>query len=60
MATVELTTENFESVIGGADLALVDVLAQEAVSQWMANFNPRPADAPQFAELYRRAFRDFE
>src|SRR4249919_781801 len=24
MATVELTAENFESVIGGADLALVD------------------------------------
>jgi alcohol dehydrogenase len=46
--------------VAGADLALVDVLAQEAVSQWTANFNPRPADAPQFAELYRRAFRDFE
>ena len=27
MATVELTTENFESVIGGADLALVDFWA---------------------------------
>jgi alcohol dehydrogenase len=44
----------------GADPALVDVLAQEAISQWTANFNPRPADPPQFAELYRRAFRDFE
>jgi thioredoxin 1 len=27
MATVELTAENFESVIGGADLALVDFWA---------------------------------
>ena len=27
MATVELTTENFEAVIGGADLALVDFWA---------------------------------
>jgi thioredoxin 1 len=27
VATVELTTENFESVIGGADLALVDFWA---------------------------------
>ena len=28
MATVELTAENFESVIGGADLALVDFWAE--------------------------------
>jgi thioredoxin 1 len=28
VATVELTTENFESVIGGADLALVDFWAE--------------------------------
>jgi alcohol dehydrogenase len=46
--------------VAGADPALVDVLAQEAVSQWTATFNPRPADHLQFAELYRRAFRDFE
>lgn len=28
MATVELTAENFESVIGGADLALIDFWAE--------------------------------
>jgi alcohol dehydrogenase len=44
----------------GADRSLVDVLAQEAATQWTANFNPRPVDPSQFAELYRRAFDDFE
>src|SRR6202044_278081 len=40
----------------GADPSLVEVLAEEAATQWTANFNPRPVDRPQFAELYRRAF----
>jgi len=44
----------------GADPSLVEVLAEEAATQWTANFNPRPVDRPQFAELYRRAFDDFE
>jgi alcohol dehydrogenase len=44
----------------GADPALVGVLAQEAASQWTANFNPRPVDVPQFEDLYRRAFEDFD
>ncbi len=44
----------------GADQSLIDVLAQEAATQWTANFNPRPIERPQFAELYRRAFDDFE
>jgi alcohol dehydrogenase len=44
----------------GADRALVGVLAEEATTQWTANFNPRPVDRPQFEELYHRAFADFE
>jgi hypothetical protein len=36
------------------------VLAQEAATQWTANFNPRSVDVSQFEELYRRAFEDFE
>ena len=44
----------------GADPSLVGVLAQEAATQWTANFNPRPVDVSQFEELYRRAFEDFE
>jgi alcohol dehydrogenase len=44
----------------GADPSLVGVLAQEAATQWTANFNPRSTDRSDFEELYRRAFADFE
>jgi alcohol dehydrogenase len=44
----------------GADQSLVGVLAEEAATQWTANFNPRPVDQPQLVELYRRAFKDFD
>ncbi len=44
----------------GADRALVGVLAQEAATQWTANFNPRATDRSDFEELYHRAFADFE
>jgi alcohol dehydrogenase len=44
----------------GVDPALVGVLAQEAATQWTANFNPRSVDVPQFEELYRQAFDDFD
>jgi len=36
----------------GADLGLVDKLAEEAAAQWTGRFNPRPVDAATLRELY--------
>jgi alcohol dehydrogenase len=44
----------------GADEKLVGLLAEEASTQWTANFNPRSVDRSQFEELYRRAFEEFD
>ncbi len=38
----------------GADLSLIPVLAEEAASQWTANFNPRPVDRLQFEAAVSR------
>jgi alcohol dehydrogenase len=33
-----------------------EALATEAAKQWTGSFNPRPLEAPDFAELYRAAY----
>lgn len=42
----------------GVDPKLIPTLAAEAAEQWTGKFNPRPAAAPQFEELYRCALND--
>lgn len=42
----------------GVDAKLIPTLAAEAAEQWTGKFNPRPAAAPDFEELYRCALAD--
>src|SRR5690606_33157971 len=42
----------------GVDAKLIPTLAAEATEQWTGKFNPRPAMAPEFEELYRCAFSE--
>ncbi len=40
----------------GVARAMIPTLASDAAKQWTAHFNPRTAEAPDFARLYEEAF----
>ena len=41
----------------GVERAKIPVLAEEAVKQWTASFNPRPVQKEDFVKLYEEAFQ---